>query len=180
MKKIAAGMLIIFFFGSINALAQPEVKKWELGVGFDFSSVKGSNSSESYDILTIPLRVGRYVWKGLEIEPELFLMKVENSDLGYLFNLNGVYNFKTSKPFRPFLLAGIGITNGIKIGYLMEADSEINGFVINAGAGLKYLIGNSAALRFEYRYMRSHLKDNWGNTDNFNSHQLLLGASIFF
>ncbi|HAR35846.1 MAG TPA: hypothetical protein DCR87_02855 [Acidobacteria bacterium] len=180
MKKLISLMVLGIFFLASVALAQPEGKKWELGLGFDYSSIKSSGSSEAFDILTIPLRIGRYVWKGLEVEPELFLMKVEDSDLGYLFNLNGVYNFKTSKPFRPFLLAGIGITNGIKIGYLMEADNEINGFVINAGAGLKYLIGNSAAIRFEYRYMHNRLKDNEGYTENFNSHQFLIGASIFF
>lgn len=179
MKKL----LVLTFIGlialALTAWAQPEGKKWELGIGFDYSSVKGSESSEAFDILTIPLRLGYYLWKGLEVEPELFLMKVEDSDMGYLFNLNGVYNFKTAGSIRPFLLAGVGITNGIKIGYVMEADNEVNGFVINAGAGLKYLVGNSAAIRFEYRYMHNRLKD-MDITENFNSHQFLIGVSVFF
>lgn len=163
----------------LTASAQPEGKKWEQGIGFDYSSVKGSESTEAFDVLTIPLRLGYYIWKGLEVEPELFLMKVEDSDMGYLFNLNGVYNFKTAGSFRPFLLAGIGITNGIKIGYLMEADNEVSGFVINAGAGLKYLVGSSAAIRFEYRYLHNRL-DFDGTKENFNHHQFLIGVSVFF
>ncbi|NPV84231.1 MAG: porin family protein [Candidatus Aminicenantes bacterium] len=163
----------------LTASARTEGKKWELGVGFDYSSVKSSGSTEAFDILTIPLRLGYYLWKGLEVEPELFLMKVEDSDMGYLFNLNGVYNFKTASSFRPFLLVGVGITNGVKIGYLMEADNEFNGFVFNAGAGLKYLVGNAAAIRFEYRYLHNRLKD-MDITENFNSHQFLIGVSVFF
>lgn len=179
MKKLTVLTVISLLALALTVYAQPDGKKWELGIGLDYSSVKSSDSTEAFDILTIPLRLGYYLWKGLEVEPELFLMKVEDNDLGYLFNLNGVYNFKTAGSFRPFLLAGVGITNGIKIGYLMEADNEVNGFVINAGGGLKYLVGNSAALRFEYRYMHSRL-DFDGEKENFNSHQFLIGLSIYF
>ncbi|MCX8159593.1 MAG: porin family protein [Candidatus Saccharicenans sp.] len=179
MKRLLTMTVIGLLALALTASAQPEGKRWELGLGFDYSSVKGPESTEAFDVLTIPLRLGYYAWKGLEVEPELFLMKVEGSDLGYLFNLNGVYNFKTASSFRPFLLAGIGITNGIKFGYLMEADNEVNGFVINAGAGLKYLVGNSAAIRFEYRYLHSRL-DFDGYKENFNHHEFLIGVSIFF
>lgn len=179
MKKLLVLIVIGLMTLALTASAQPEGKKWELGIGFDYSSVKSSGSTEAFDILTIPLRLGYYLWKGLEVEPELFLMKVEDSDMGYLFNLNGVYNFKTASSFRPFLLVGVGITNGVKIGYLMEADNEFNGFVFNAGAGLKYLVGNAAAIRFEYRYLHNRLKD-MDITENFNSHQFLIGVSVFF
>lgn len=180
MKRSLVILLIGVLFFASAAFSQPSQKKWELGIAFDYSSAKSSGSSEYFDMVTIPLRIGYYFWKGFQIEPELFFIKMEESDAGYLFNLNAVYNFKLSKPLRPFVLAGLGMTNGVKIGYLMEADSEFKGLVINAGAGLKYLIGNSAALRLEYRFMHNHLKVEEGHSDNISSHQVLLGVSLLF
>ncbi len=180
MKKLFILTVAALTVLALTSSAQPQGKKWELGIAFDFSSTSTSESSESFEILTIPVRVGYYFWKGFEVEPEFFLFKVEDSDTGYQLNLNGLYNFRTSSSFRPFILAGLGINNGIKFGQVMEASSEVNGFIINAGAGLKYLVGNTAAFRLEYRYSRNRLKDDYGYVEKFNHHQFFMGVSIFF
>ncbi|MDI6698694.1 MAG: outer membrane beta-barrel protein [Candidatus Saccharicenans sp.] len=108
-------------------------------------------------------------------------MKWEEGNLAYQINLNGVYNFKTSTSFRPFLLAGPGINNGIRYGFVMEADDDLSGLALNAGGGLKYLIGNNAAFRFEYRYTHNRLKwELYYEKESFNHHQFLVGLSLFF
>jgi opacity protein-like surface antigen len=49
-------------------------------------------------------------------------------------------------------------------------------FAFNFGAGLKALIGNSAALRLEYRYISYSEEGNHFRTDQ----NILAGVSIFF
>lgn len=77
------------------------------------------------------------------------------------------------------MLLGAGTNNELKIGYVMETDSEFRGLLINAGAGFKYLIGTGAAFRFEYRYTHSRLKV-YDEKESFNYHQFLADVSIFF
>ncbi|HUM35064.1 MAG TPA: outer membrane beta-barrel protein, partial [Candidatus Saccharicenans sp.] len=139
----------------------------------------------------LPLRAGYYIWKGLEIEPELMLTKAEGADAGFILAANLAYNFNLKGNLRPFILAGIGFGNGFTVANIAEGDSDVNATVVNLGLGVKYLIGNSAALRLEYRYTHNHMKYDYvieaitiqqaeSGTENVNSHQILAGVSIFF
>jgi|YelNatPaOPRAMG01_1025707.scaffolds.fasta_scaffold37886_1 opacity protein-like surface antigen len=181
MKKFALFLTLSLLLSTVTALAQPAGKKWEFGLSFSYTNYKFSGSSETNYLLNIPIRAGYFIWKGLEIEPEFTLTKFKGSDTGYIFSTNFSYNFKTNSSLRPYVLVGIGFGNGVPLANLVEGDSEVKAMVINAGAGIKYLIGNSGALRLEYRYTHDRLSySDVSEKDNLNLHQLLMGISLFF
>jgi opacity protein-like surface antigen len=180
MKKVIIILTVFFFVGTIVASAQPAGKKWELGAAVSYTSYKFSGGTESEYVYNLPVRVGYYIWKGLEIEPEIMLTKFKGSDTGYLLSGNVAYNFKTTGSLQPFVLAGIGFGNGFAIANLVEGDTDFNATVINFGGGLKFLVGNSAAIRVEYRYTHNHLTASGYEAENLNIHQFLMGFSVFF
>jgi hypothetical protein len=180
MKKFFVFLTVLLFAGATFAAAQPvSGKKYELGTAVSFSVFKFSGSSDSESILTMPVRFGYYVWKGLEIEPELMLIKFEGSDLTYNLNANLAYNFKTAGKIVPFVLAGAGVGNAFAVGPYMEGGEGLSAFLLNFGAGAKFLFGNSGALRMEYRFTRNRLSDE-GVSENLNTHCVLIGVSLFF
>jgi hypothetical protein len=180
MKKLCVFLVGLLFLSATFAVSQPVAgKKFELGVAFSFASFKISGGEESYTVWTLPLRVGYFVWKGLEIEPEIMLQKFEGDDLAYSLCGNLAYNFKTSENLVPFVLAGAGIGNGFSIGPLMEGASGTSAFLLNFGGGVKYVIGNSGAIRLEYRFTHNHLTED-EFSENLNSHQVFIGVSLFF
>lgn len=182
MRKLAAFFSVLLLLGTTFAVGQPVAgKKFEFGTAFSFSSYKFSDSLESDTILSLPVRFGFFVWKGLEIEPELMLQKWEGSDAAYLLSGNLSYNLKLQKNLVPFILAGVGFGNGLSVGPIMEGDSEANAFLLNLGGGLKYVIGNSGAIRLEYRYTHNRLSEaEILEPEYFNSHQIFIGVSVFF
>jgi len=180
MKRFFALLTVLLFLGATFAAAQPVAgKKFELGTSLSFSTFKFSGSSESETILTIPLRFGYYIWKGLELEPELMMVKFEDSDLTYNLSANLSYNFKTAGKIVPFVLAGAGFGNAFAVGPYMEGGEGLNAFLLNFGGGAKFLVGNSGAVRVEYRFTRNHLSADL-DSDNLNYHQILVGVSLFF
>mgnify|MGYP000849901178 CR=1 FL=1 len=193
MKKAVLGLVVVLFVCTLAVSAQPVGKKFELGLGWSFSSYKWSDAPESDYVINIPLRFGYYIWKGLEIEPELMLTKIKHVDLGYNLVANVSYNFNLKGNLRPFVLAGVGFGNGYGIASIAEGDSSVDATLVNLGAGVKYLLGNVAALRAEYRYTHNHMKQDMEElygitaeqagssiTENLNEHQFLVGISIFF
>lgn len=191
MKKAVLGLVVVLFVCTLAVSAQPVGKKFELGFSGSFTSFKFSYESDSTTVFNLPLRAGYYIWKGLEIEPELMLTKAEGADAGFILAANLAYNFNLKGNLRPFVLAGIGFGNGFTVANIAEGDSDVNATVVNLGLGIKYLIGNSAALRLEYRYTHDHMKYDYvieaitiqqaeNGTENVNSHQILAGVSIFF
>jgi opacity protein-like surface antigen len=180
MKKALVMVAIFCFLGTLAATAQPAGKKWEVGGSVSFTSFKFSDSTESTTVFNFPVRVGYYIWKGLEIEPEIMYTKFEGSDAGYLLSGNAAYNFKVPGSIVPFVLAGVGFGNGFTFAGVAEGDSQMNAFALQFGAGAKLLVGSSAALRLEYRFTHNHLTETGFPAENLSSHQFLLGASVFF
>lgn len=176
MKKTAFFVLVVFVL-CLSALAQPvPEKKWEFSASGSFSSMKGKGDSESLDILNLGLRLGYFVYKGLAIEPEfLFTIPDDSEDTGVLFVGNIAYNFAASKNVVPFVLAGFGVGNGPRY-YSMIWDLDETVTVLDFGAGIKFVVGNSAGLRFEYRFSHVMMEDD----DYINDHQIMLGISLFF
>jgi len=180
MKKLCVFLVGLLFLGATFAASQPVAgKKFELGTSFAFSNFKFSDSTGSYTVWNLSLRLGYFVWKGLEIEPEVMLQKFEESDLAYSLCGNLAYNFKTSGNLVPFVLAGAGIGNGFSVGPIIEGDSGVTAFLLNFGGGVKYVIGNSGAIRLEYRFTRNHITEG-DLFDNVNLHWILIGVSLFF
>jgi len=180
MKRFFVFLTVLLFLGATFAAAQPVPgKKFELGTSFSFSMFDFGGDSESQTVLTLPVRFGYYIWKGLELEPELMLIKFEDSDVTYNLSANLSYNFKTKGKIVPFVLAGAGIGNAFAVGPYMEGGEGLSAFLLNFGGGAKFLIGNSGALRVEYRFTRNHLSDE-EFSDNLNTHNVLVGVSLFF
>lgn len=80
-------------------------------------------------------------------------MPEESEETGYFILVNLAYNFKASEKVIPFVLAGGGYGNGYTA-YKLVFDWDIGITALNFGAGIKYLVGDSAALRIEYRFTK--------------------------
>jgi hypothetical protein len=177
MKKLCVFLAVLLFLGATFAVSQPVPgKKFEFSTAFSFASMKSSGDTESYTFLSLPLRVGYYIWKGLEFEPELILMKFDDGDAAYNLNGNLSYNFNTSGRLKPFLLAGAGFGNGVAYGAIVEGDPDLNATLLNFGGGVKYVIGTSGAIRLEYRYTHNELAEG----ETVDLHQVFIGVALFF
>jgi opacity protein-like surface antigen len=182
MKRLIALAVVALFLASTAALAQPIVgKKWEFSTAVAFNSTKYTGESAS-SYLNIPVRVGYFIWKGLEIEPELTMtFTSDDIDLGtgLFFSLNAAYNFTlTNKKLIPFVRAGFGLGNGIR---QFDLIFKTSGYTITApslGLGAKYRIGDSAALRLEYRFNSYSASGGVGHF--VDEHLVFVGISIFF
>lgn len=168
---------MVVFIVCSSALAQPvPEKKIELSTSASFSSMKSKGASESFNLLNLSLRLGYFIYKGLELEPEfLFTIPDESENTGYILLGNIAYNFGISKNITPFVLAGFGVGNGARY-FSIVWDLEETVTVLNLGAGIKYTVGNSAGLRFEYRFSHVMMEGD----DYLNDHQFFLGISLFF
>jgi len=178
MKKIFKILIFTFILSSLvqTSFAQPvKDKKFEFSTSASIWNVK-FHGQETETLLNIPIRLGFFVFKGLEIEPELFLTIPEGEDLGYLLLANISYNFKVSDKFIPFVLAGGGYGNSEQ-SFSVVYDYGTDILAVNFGAGIKYLVSNSAAIRMDYRFTKYLAEGYWlDRTDN----NVFFGLSIFF
>jgi opacity protein-like surface antigen len=180
MKKILGISIAIFFatFSVTGAFAQlPNNKRFEFSTSASMWNYK-YEGGDTHTWINIPLRIGFFVYKGLEIEPELFLtMPTEETDYtGILVMGNISYNFKGSKKLVPFILGGAGIGNGPQA-FSFVSDSDRKFTAINFGAGIKWFVGDSAAIRIEYRFIK--YSDEYGYNDR-TDNNIYIGVSIFF
>jgi opacity protein-like surface antigen len=189
MKKLCVFLAVLLFLGTTFAVSQPVPgKKFEFGTSVNFFSVKYEEAggySGSWTILNVPVRFGWYVWKGLEIEPE-FVMTIpineSKGEMSYFAGVNLAYNFKTKGKLVPFIGGSAGFGNGIPYMGWVEGGSGEKITAFGGLAGVKYLLGNIAAIRAEYRLLRYDWKDaddpDYDETGTI--HQILVGLSIFF
>lgn len=192
MKRISGVFTAILFLSvSVSGLlAQPvEGKKFEFSTSASMWNVKYKDSDETSSMTNVSLRVGIFIFKGLEIEPELFLTIPEDGeDTGYFVMANLAYNFKASERLIPFILGGVGYGNGqpaLSLVYRYWEDMNVTAF--NLGAGIKFIVGDSAAIRIEYRltrYSGESTETYWGYTYTYEldrtDNNILVGMSIFF
>ena len=181
MKKLGVFLVTLLFLGATLAISQPVPgKKFELGTSISFTSVKISGFTGSDTYLILPVRFGCYIWKGLEIEPELLITSVHPGDTGFDLSGNVAYHFKVGGPLVPFVLGGVGFGNGYSTGPIVASSTDVTATLINAGAGAKYIIGKVGAIRMEYRYTHNRLSKGGALLENLNLHQIFVGLSIFF
>lgn len=129
-------------------------------------------------ILNIPARVGFFIEKNIEIEPEIGFI-FENSDSSFNTNIlllgNLSYNLNNYSHLTPFILIGVGIIR-IPVEYSIDFEERTKtNFAKNIGVGLKWLITERVALRIEYRLI--NYKEN---ADNIFYNNISLGFSHFF
>jgi len=185
MKKLGVFLAVLVFAGVTFAGSQPVAgKKFELSTALSFLSVKADDSEESYSYLSIPVRFGWFVWKGLEIEPEaqVFIPTGgEGGDTTYFLLGKLLYNFKTPGPLVPFIGGGVGYGNGLPIFGIIEGGSGEKFTDFCGVAGVRYVIGNAAALRAEYRFNRYSWEwDPLIEKEKGTVHQIFVGLSLFF
>ena len=148
-------IIALVLFSAASLLAQlPEGKNKEFsfsGSYQDYSS--GSGSSSSGSILMSP-RIGFFVLKGLEIEPEAVVMVSSGSEPAYMLNGNVSYNFGPIRKSMPFLLIGYGVGNTVPFFNVpfTRVDYSIN--VLNVGFGMKSFVTEDIAFRLEFRYQK--------------------------
>lgn len=176
-KVIGMFVLIVFVLISVKGTyAQPvEGKKFEFSTSASLSIVKYEDW-EASTFVNIPIRFGIFVFEGLQIEPELLFTIPDKFEYMGIFGwLNLAYNFKTKNKIVPFVLVGGGYGNGYPM-LSMASDYETGVPAVNAGAGAKFLIGDSAAIRVEYRFAYYMPSEDENRMDN----NVLVGVSIFF
>lgn len=184
MKKNVAFMAVLFLACGTFASAQviPGLK-FELGTSVSYYNLKFDNDAENIDYLSVPVRFGWYVWNGLEIEPEVqfFIPMQEGGETAYFLQAHLLYNFSLAGKIVPFVGAGAGVGNGLPFYGVIEGGSGYRTFGFIGLAGLKLMVGNSAAIRLEYRFNRISwdydlaLEKEWGTL-----HNILVGISVFF
>lgn len=182
MKKLSAVLFVLVFAGAAVAQAQVVPGKFELGTSISYYNLKFDADTSSMSYLNIPVRFGWYFWKGFEIEPEVQVfipMGDTGGDTSYFFQGKLLYNFRLPGSIEPFIGGGAGVGNGIPFFGVIEGGTDYKTFAYTGMAGLKFHLGNSAAIRLEYRFNRFSwqvplsLKE-WGNF-----HQILVGISLF-
>jgi hypothetical protein len=190
MKKagsFTAVFLILAFLGAGAASGQPVPgKKFELGtaVSFYHTSYEWGVLSGSYTNLNVPVRFGWFVWKGLEIEPEataIIPIQGDARDVTFYFEGKLVYNFKAIGKLTPFLGGTTGWGNGLPKRGWVEGSGQARTMADGIIAGVKYLIGDTLALRAEYRLVIYRWRDAEASyTEGGALHNAYVGLSIFF
>jgi hypothetical protein len=185
MRRLCVSLALLLVLGAAFAAAQPVPgKKFELGTAIALWSYSYENEdySNSYTLLNVPVRFGWFFWKGLQLEPEIILtipIGEDGGDVSYFLTGNLVYNFKASPKLVPFIGGGAGVGNGIPFLGWVEGGSNAKSWAFDGLAGIKYLVGNAAAIRAEYRFMRYEWESDWSDETGI-IHQVLIGLSIFF
>jgi len=183
MKKLGAIVFVLLLAGAGLASAQVLPGKFELGLSASYYNLKFDDEAGSLSYLSLPVRFGWYIWGGLELEPEIQIfvpMGDDGGDTTYLAQGKLLYNFALGKKLELFLGGGAGAGNGLPIYNVIEGGNNYKSFDIVGLAGLKVRVGNSAAIRIEYRFNRFNwttpylTEKEWGNL-----HQVLVGVSLF-
>lgn len=144
---------MIIVLAAATSIAQPrEGKNRELSLSGGFQSFSSGSSSGSSTAVLVSPRLGFFVIKGLELEPEALLMLSSGSDPVYVINANVSYNFTSSTKNVPFLLVGYGRANTVPFFNVPLMRTDFGVGVLNLGAGMKIYLREDIALRVEYRF----------------------------
>ncbi len=117
MKKTALVLVVLFFIFSIRAFSQTEKGHYELSLSGLFGSYSESvdnpyysNDGQSTTYLILNFRPGFFIINSLELEPEILMTTVENTEPSFSLSANVSYNFDIiDSNVKPFILAGYEI-----------------------------------------------------------------------
>lgn len=148
-------LLMIIALTTISLLSQPrEGKNKELSLSGSYQNYSSGSSSGSSGAFLVSPRLGFFVIKGLELEPELLFMLGSGSDPVYMLNGNVSYNFISTGKGVPFLLLGYGIANTIPFFNVPFTKTNFRIDVLNIGGGIKIFLQEDIAVRLEYRFQK--------------------------
>lgn len=181
-KILVVGLMVLIPAGTV--LAQPDKGDWELSAAASFMSLKFKDSDESYTSIRLAGRLGYFITKKFEIEPEIIIAKLDEDifgegRMGYIFSCNLAYNFTSSSKTVPFVLVGGGLSNTFPLfGDVVFVGYEDHTWkLINVGVGVKVFLCKCVALRVEYRFQHYFGKKEY--EDDFTCHFGLFGISAF-
>lgn len=153
--------------------------RWEFSTSASLE-VRTENSSTT-TIISLPVRVGYFVSRKLEIEPEVNYIYTnyggDDSESEMLFLANLAYNRTSSSPVVPFILAGAGILRYSEYSCCPIWSPIIyyeTKFALNAGVGIKWFVADRVALRLEYRVLYYPY-----NGEKVFHHKFFTGISLF-
>lgn len=159
-----------------------ETRKWEFSISayLDIESYRYYDYPFKLTTISIPLRIGYFLTKTFEIEPEINC--IFTSDEYYhesraFLLANLAMNFNSSSRLMPFILGGAGVKY-FRWSYNSELYSDHYSetkLALNAGAGLKWFAAKRFAFRIEYRFFYYSENDV-----DVTHHKALVGISIFF
>jgi hypothetical protein len=171
--------------------AQESTRPVELSVGGSLQAVVFEG--ETVHLMSIPMRVGVFLNPQVSLELEGILTGLdeqlaEETTWGYVATGSFAYHIPVSGQVRPFLLAGYGFSDSWPLASVLATgdfeDTTLG--VLNAGAGVKAMVGERAALRVEYRMQK--FSGSWevpdyaggGDVDiDFTIHSTMFGVSLF-
>jgi len=147
--------MIIIALAAGTSPAQPrEGKNKELSLSGGYQNFSSGSSSGSSSAFLVSPRLGFFVVKGLELEPEALLMLSSGSDAVYVINANVSYNFISLNKSVPFLLIGYGRANTVPFFSVPLGQTGFGVGVVNLGTGVKIYLSEDIALRLEYRFQK--------------------------
>ncbi len=145
--------MVIITIAAASIFAQPsEDKNRELSLSGSYQNISSGDGSYSSGAFLISPRLGFFVYKGLELEPEILLMIGSGSDPIYMLNGNISYNFISKGKVVPFLLAGYGLANTVPLFNIPLIRTDFTVGVLNLGIGIKSFLRDNIAIRVEYRF----------------------------
>lgn len=156
--------------------------RWEFSTAASIAltTTSAGKASVSGSTVTVPVRLGYFVTKNFEIEPELLFERTsleETSQSTLSCFGNAAYNFPSASRVTPFVLAGVGLQSvSASSGSASETESC---FAFNGGGGVKFFVSDKAALRLEYRLVFFKSGESEAKT-NTTIHRILAGLSLFF
>lgn len=169
------------------------VNKQEIEVeDTQYSEFNEELDANKYFVLFI--RADYFLCHTLSIEPEISWTTQDKMPPSYFLSANAAYHFtQINKRVVPFVLAGMGVGNGLPVMNLLPAGYPSNKFdvtLFTVGAGVKYPLSEKIALRLEYRYQRYKMDYHLGLYENdvyhripaksiLSENNLLIGFSVF-
>ena len=132
----------------------------------------GENVSESISFANISAIPAYYFFGGLALDVEASYLAAEKSKPGMWFIGNVSYTYRAAESkFAPFVRAGYGVGNAMSSFTGLQAYPELifDSFdvgILNSGIGLKYLLADLVAVRSEFNYRRSSIKQSIEGVDD--------------
>ncbi len=163
-----------------TANAQTARDEFEFSTAAFFQSTKPAESTESDELLSIPLRIGYFFTDELELEGEVTLSHRFDTTNGTGVTSAGrlAYHFSNSAVV-PFVFAGGGVGNGVEIGQFALDTGETR-LHWQVGGGIKGFVADNVAIRADYRFARfADTIDSPVLTDAVNTHRVFVGLSLF-
>jgi opacity protein-like surface antigen len=151
-----------------SLFAQPgEDRKKELSISGSYQNYSTGSSSGGSSAFLISPRLGFFIYKGLELEPEILFMTSSEGSPVYMLNGNISYNFISKGKTVPFLLIGYGLANTVPFFSVPMFKTGFTVGVLNIGAGFKVFLKEDIAIRLEYRFQNF---SGQGNTMTYYSY----------